>query len=94
MFSWEPYTLGRDPARTSLRCDGMEVARLIDRLDGTWFVILERQRDWSKHQRVDCSSLEQGKAGTWLWAERHSERLHAEVADRIALLRSNQRWRG
>jgi hypothetical protein len=94
MLTWEPYTLGRDPDRTSLHCDGMEVARLIDRLDDTWFVILERQRDWSQHVHRDCSSLEAGKAGTMLWAQRHAERLHAEVAARRKMLWETQRWRG
>jgi hypothetical protein len=92
MFAWAPYTIGRDELLTSLQWDGFEVARLFERLDGSWFVILDRHLDWERHITRPCSSLEQGRAGAMMWAERHRERIAREVAERRAKQRGKKPW--
>lgn len=61
------------------------MARMIDRLDGSWFVRLECQKPMS-HPLVtrNCTSFEQGRAGTEEWARRNEARIRAEVAALVA----------
>jgi hypothetical protein len=71
---------------------GTEVARLIDRLGGSWFAILDRQ---GEHERKrDCTSYEAGRRGVELWAARHEARLRAEVLAKHEAWLSRQTWRG
>ncbi|WP_454261494.1 hypothetical protein [Pseudoxanthomonas mexicana] len=58
-----------------------QVARLIDRLDGSWFAVLDcHLASVDRHRRTrDCSSYESGRRGVELWALRHESRLRAEI---------------
>jgi hypothetical protein len=53
-------------------------------------VLLERQQPappgepFTPLVKRDCSSFEQGRRGTAVWAARHEARIRAEVAARIA----------
>lgn len=79
-FTWRSIASRPDGKLDALLCDGVEVARLSQRVDdGTWYVELNRQRDRGLWRRKDCSGYEQGFAGVELWAERHQDRLRAEV---------------
>jgi len=74
---------------TALALGDVELARLIDKVGGGWFVILERQKlpppgeVFSPLVQRDCRSFEQGRIGTEIWATRHESRIRAEVAIRI-----------
>ena len=71
-----------------------QVARLVDRLDGSWFALLDTHSDCfdrSRHTR-DCSSYEGGRRGVELWAKRHEARLRAEVDARHREWLSRQSW--
>jgi len=67
------------------------VARLIDRIDGSWFVRLDAHLPGSPISR-NCSSYEMGRRGVELWAARHAVRLRAEVAAKHAAWLSAQTW--
>lgn len=53
-------------------------------MDGGWFVLLERQVMPQAGQTMaplikrDCSSFEQGRIGTAMWASRHEARIRAK----------------
>lgn len=65
--------------------EGETVASLIDRVDGSWFALLDTQRGMDGRQTSRlCSSFEAGRRGCELWAIRHEARLRAEVAAKIA----------
>ncbi|NMI22400.1 hypothetical protein E1J24_11205 [Xanthomonas hortorum pv. pelargonii] len=70
---------------TALFLEGEEVARLVQRLTGEWYVLLERQRPappgkpFAPFVQRECSSLDQGRRGTVMWAVRHEARIRAEV---------------
>lgn len=70
---------------SALALGDVQVARMIDRLDGSWFVRLECQKPMS-HPLVtrNCTSFEQGRAGTEEWARRNEARIRAEVAALVA----------
>lgn len=79
-FRWHSVGTADNDRPNSLLLDNMEVLRLSQRVDdGTWWVSLNNQRDWQARSRKDCSSYEQGKKGAELWAERHQDRLRAEI---------------
>ena len=68
------------------------VARLIDRLDGSWFARLDCHLiDTNIHR--ECSGYEAGRRGVELWAARHDDRLRAEVAAKHEAWLSQQTWR-
>lgn len=75
---------------TALALGDVELARMIDKVGGGWFVLLERQKLPSPGKafaplvKRDCSSFEHGRRGTELWAARHEARIRAEVAVSIA----------
>ena len=63
---------------------------MMEKVGDGWFVYLERQRPKPPGQvygplvKRDCSSFEQGKRGTVIWAARYEARIRAEVQARIA----------
>jgi|GEM_PF-1807050 len=69
-----------DEQKTVLQIGGVGVARLVDRVDGSWFVYLWYHRPEAQKIRRDCSGLEQGRAGAEIWARRHMATLQAEAA--------------
>jgi hypothetical protein len=82
-MEWAGVT-GNDERKTVLKVDDVAVARLIDRIDGTWFVLLDYHLDHTRHRRRDCTSFEAGVRGSELWAARHMTRLQQEAAERRA----------
>lgn len=89
-FRWEKASQHEVGAPTALIVDGEEVARMMERLDGSWFVLIERQRpvplgeQFSPLVSRNCSSFDQGRRGTAMWAARHEARIRAQVAEKIA----------
>lgn len=72
----------------------VEVARLMERVGGEWYVRLDMHLSGDKLILRDCRSYETGKVGVELWAARHEARIRAEIeASRAAYLRT-QTWRG
>lgn len=91
-FHWRSVASRPDGKDDAVMGDGVQVVRLSQRInDGRWFASLNTQRaeraDWTFR---DCSSYEQGLAGSELWVSRHQMRLRAEI-DR---LRVERRARG
>ncbi|MCH6484230.1 hypothetical protein MMG85_11745 [Pseudoxanthomonas sp. LH2527] len=68
------------------------VARLIDRLDGTWFARLDTHLP-AVYRIRDCTSYEAGRRGVELWAARHEARLRREVYAQHAAWMARQTWR-
>lgn len=81
-FRWHSVGTASFEEPNALLLDSIEVLRLNRRVDGTWWVSLNNQRDWKQRKQRDCSSYEQGKTGAELWAARHQNRLRA-VDERI-----------
>lgn len=71
------------------------IARLIDRLDGSWFARLDCHLDCvDRLERTrNCSSYEGGRRGIELWARRHEQRIRAEVDAKHREWLSRQTWR-
>lgn len=79
-FRWHSVGTASHHQPNQLLLDCVEVARLNQRIDDrTWWISLNNQRDREFRKDVICSSYEQGKAGAEIWAERHQDRLRAEV---------------
>ena len=68
------------------------VARLSDRLGGTWFALLDYHLPGSKRVR-DCASYDTGRQGVEMWAARHAERLRAEIDAQHEAWLKMQPWR-
>ena len=68
------------------------IARLIDRVDGSWFVRLDTHLPGTRTIR-NCTSYEMGRRGVELWAARHAERLREQVAAKHEAWLSRQLWR-
>lgn len=94
-FSWMTVLPG-DRRVTVLEVNGIGVCRMHGRVNGTWFVQLDRHLPPPSgrviHPPRDCSSYEQGLAGCEIWAARHQERLRVETAE-IAYRREVERGR-
>lgn len=87
MFKWAPFSIGLG-GNDSYFCCGMEIARLTQRVDtGQWQAILDMHLGDARRYRL-CTSLESGRRGAELWAERHRERLVAECEGRVPRLPS------
>ena len=66
---------------TSLMLDGVGMARMLQRVDGSWFARLDCHKPITAPLRTrDCASFESGVAGCEAWACRHEERLRAIAA--------------
>lgn len=91
-FNWT--WLGADVGGREVvyRLGTTEVARLIDRLDGSWFARLDNHLDGSLRTRA-CSSYESGRRGIELWAQRHEERLRREVQAQLEAYFARTLWR-
>ncbi|HYG08125.1 MAG TPA: hypothetical protein VD865_17175 [Stenotrophomonas sp.] len=89
-FRWEKASQHEIGPPRALTLDGEEAARLIDKVAGGWFVLLERQRPAPTGQpfaplvKRDCSSFEQGRRGVAMWAARNQDRIRSEVAAKVA----------
>lgn len=69
----------------ALALGDVQVARMLGRLDGSWFVRLDCHMGMAADLVLqDCSSFESGRRGTEVWAVRHEARIRAEVAAKIA----------
>lgn len=94
MFAWHHVGSFHCGPLTSLKYGQMEVARLHERVDGTWFCTLRQHLPYEQRVNRDCRSYETGKAGCEEWARRHE----AEIAeaDRLSTQRSRDRqhWLG
>ncbi len=91
-FKWTRLGAGLDGPLVSYQHRHTEIARLIDRLNGTWFARLDMHLSDTNVTR-DCSSFEAGKRGIELWAERHRERIMREVEERHQAWLARQTWR-
>ena len=84
-FRWTQAHQHEKGRSTALALGDVQVARMLDRLDGSWFVRLECHRGISAPLVTRrCTSFEQGVAGTEEWVRRHEARLRAEVAAVVA----------
>lgn len=87
-FQWS-LVLQHEKVPTSVTIGAAEVARLMQRLDGSWQVRLNCHRPMTEPLVVrDCESFESGKAGVEAWVRRHEVKLRAEVD----LLYAGRRW--
>ncbi len=68
---------------TALALGDVPVCRMIDRVDGTWFVYLDYHLPPPEgqlvHRKRDCSTFLTGVQGCELWVQKHEARLRAEV---------------
>ena len=92
-LKWQAATgpAGSGP-RVALVVGGVEVARMMDRVDGTWFALL-RYRGREAVTR-DCTNFEAGRAGCETWARRHRFVLEAYAERRHLEWLACQTWRG
>lgn len=83
MFEWGHLTSAINESEpTVYRCNGIEVARLRQNVaSGIWSAILNQHLITEPRVIRECSSFENGRSGVELWAERHRQRLEAEVAE-------------
>lgn len=92
-MEWTPLAGPAGPGeRLALRVGSTEAARMVDRVNGTWFAVLHYP-DGRKGMR-DCASLESGKAGCEAWAMRHMDALLARDELRHLTWLARQTWRG
>lgn len=93
-FNWQTMAIEPQRRLVSYRLGITEVARLMRRVGGEWYVRLDMHLSGDKLVLRDCRSYETGRAGVELWAARHEARIRAEIeASRAAYLRT-QTWRG
>ncbi len=88
-FHWRSVASRPDGKDDSVFCDGTQVLRLSERINGGgWFADLNTQRpERERWTTRECTSYEQGKAGAALWVIRHQARLRAEI-DRLRVARA------
>jgi hypothetical protein len=79
-MQWKLVHLTASGPPTVLELDGVGVVRLMDRVGGTWFAVLNYHLDEDQQVRRDCTSYEAGRRGAELWAQRHMARLEREAA--------------
>lgn len=91
-FKWAPLNPGYPGAEVLYKLGITPVARMVDRLGGSWFVVLDYHLPGDHRQR-ECSSFEAGRRGVELWAARHADRLRAEVEGQHEAWLSRQTWR-
>lgn len=88
-FHWRSVASRPDGKDDSVFCDGIQVLRLCQRINGGgWFVDLNTQRPERAHWTVrECSGYEKGAMGAEMWVSRYQDRLRAEI-DRLRAQRS------
>jgi len=88
-FHWRSVASRPDGKDDSVFCDGTQVLRLSERINGGgWFANLNTQRpERERWTTRECTSYEQGKSGAVLWVIRHQARLRAEI-DRLRVARA------
>ncbi len=91
-FHWRSVASRPDGKDDAVMCDGTQVLRLSERINGGgWFVSLDTQRpDRAQWIFRECSGYEQGVAGAEIWVSRHQDRLRAEI-DRLRIHRRNRK---
>ncbi len=79
---------------TAIYVNDLAVSRLVERLDGSWFVNLDYHlpppHGAALHPSRNCQNYETGRAGCEAWVRRHEARLRAETAE-IALKKWGRR---
>lgn len=81
-FKWSHAIQWSKGPEDCLLLDSTQVVRLLQRVDGSWFALLDVHLDWDERPRwVSCSSYDNGRAGAEVWASRHEARLREQVAD-------------
>ena len=79
-FHWAPRWQ-YDTDRTALTLVGVQVAMLLERVNGGWFVRLDCHHPITAPMvTLPCTTLETRRAGCEAWARRHEARLRAETA--------------
>ncbi len=72
----------------SVFCDGTQVLRLSERINGGgWFALNTQRPERVRWTTRECTSYSQGVAGAELWVVRHQGRLRAEI-DRLRVARA------
>lgn len=91
-FRWHSVGTASFDRPNFLPLDNMEVLWLYERMDdGTWWASLNHHRGHLSDRKAGlCSAYEQRREGPELWAERHHDRLRANV-DRMRLGRATGR---
>lgn len=79
-MQWKPVHLTASGPPTVLELDGVGVVRLMDRVDGTWFAVLNYHLTDDRRKVRDCGSYESGRRGAEMWARRHLVRLEREAS--------------
>lgn len=91
-FQWSALNPGYPGPEVLYKLGTTPVARLTDRLGGTWFAHLDYHLSGASRTR-DCTSYEAGRRGVELWAARHADRLRAEVTAKHEAWLTTQSWR-
>lgn len=75
---WHPITGPAGPGEPdALFVAGREAARMVERLNGTWFALLRYPGRESVMR--DCTDYATGRAGIEAWARRHQHALEADA---------------
>jgi len=82
-MEWKLVHITASGPPTVLEVDSVGVVRLMDRIDGRWFAVLNYHLPDSRRHR-ECTSYEAGRRGAELWTMRHLDRLRHEAAARRA----------
>lgn len=69
-----------------------EAARIVERLNGTWFAMLRYPGQEAVNR--PCTSYDAGRAGIEAWARRHYDALEATAERRGLEWLARQTWRG
>jgi len=86
-FYWEPRWQ-HDRLPTGLFRDGVQVASLQEKVDGSWIAYLSPYAAmFSPEVTRDCSSFDAGRRGAEMWALRHEAALRVKVAEKEEMLR-------
>ena len=91
-LAWCSATGMASGPQDALNCDGYEVARMVERINGGWFAVLRYADGRTIHR--DCASLATGMAGCERWAMRHLDALRAQSRRKHLELIACQPWRG
>lgn len=80
MFEWAYLTSAiNDRSKTVYKCDGIEVARIGQKVDRNWIAHLNQHLPFAQCTMRVCTDEQTGRRGIELWAFRHADRLQREV---------------